>query len=381
MLVEELEEKERAIEKMAELITEGRVGEFVKLFPSLRLKRVATSMFIHVTKSGIVKDQIPQIMFRDEEYLVVASHIGFNPDGAPFAAIWVLGEEDGMLWIHRLMETESWILDKDGSSREIVMYFNPSDPRKPMLIGVPKDIRKEGIKKMMGFNYDYREKPVFELGKVVRIQGDLVGVKVAEITDEDIKEATVKMIEREQYYIRMHYDSHVRSGVREKILKENPELRTEIEDQGRYANIFRSTSARNTEEQAIFHHDFPPRKFYKTGGTIELGERINEEMDVKDAANWPEFHDEYEKDLTEAEGKALSKLAYLLSDENNKQLTLRITNHVIVIEKALQANLFGGVEIFNKTTAFLIHDEHGVSKIDLDVGRYDFRLLPRHQLG
>ena len=383
MLVKELEEKESAIEKMARMITEGRVGEFVKLFPSLRLKRVATSMFIHVTKSGIVKDQIPQIMFRDEEYLVVASHIGFNPDGAPFAAIWVLGEEDGMLWIHRLVETKSWILDKDGSSREIVMHFKPTDPRKPMLIGVPTDLTKEGIKRMLGFDYDYREKPVFELGKVVRIQGDLVGVKVAEITDEDIKRETARMIEREQYYIRTHYDSRVRSGVREKILKENPELRTEIEDQGRYTDIFRARNARNTEELAIYHYNFPPRNFYKSGGWKELEERIDEAMDVNGAANWPEFHDEYEKDLTEAEGKALSKLAYLLSDENNKQETLRITNHVIIIEKALQENFFASrdVEIFNKTTAFLIHDEHGVSKIDLDVGRYDFRLLPRHQLG
>ena len=384
MIVEGLTEKESAIEKMARLITEGRVGEFVKLFPTLRLKRVATSMFIHVTKSGILKDQIPRIMFRDEEYLVVASHIGFKPDGSPLAAIWVLGNEDGMLWIHRLMETHSWVLNKDGVSRDLVMYLNDGKTNKPMLIGVPADLTKEGIKIMMGFNYDYKDNPVFELGKVVRIQGDLVGIKVSEITDEDIKEHTKKVVEREQHYIVGYYNSRVESGVREKILKEKSELRTEIEDQGRYARIFStSSSARNTEELAILHGDFPPRNFYNTGGVKELERLVKYEMNVNHAEEWPEFHDEYIRELTEAEGKALSKLAYMLSDDNNKQQTLRFANHVIIIEKALQQNFFESmdIEIFNKTTAFLVHDEHGVSKIDLDVGRYHFRLLPRHQLG
>jgi hypothetical protein len=387
MLVEELEteRKESAIEKMARLITEGRVGEFVKLFSTLRLKRVATSMFIHVTKSGILKDQIPQIMFRDEEYLVVASHIGFKPGGSPFVAIWILGEEDGMLWIHRIWERKTWILDKDGASRDITLYLNQSEPRKPMIIGIPTDLTKEGIKRMMGYDYDYRDNPVFELGKTVRIQGDLVGVKLADITDEDIKKETEKRIENDQYYTKANYESFVRSSLREKVLKENPVLREEIEDQGRYARIFRNGRyARDTEELAIYHDDFPPENFYKTGVEVELERMINYEIRENNAMKWPEFYDEFQRELTEAQGKALSRVAYLLSDENNKQTTLRLTNHIIIIEKALHVNFFssrGDVEIINKTTAFLIHDEHGVTKIDLDVGRYMFRLLPRHQLG
>lgn len=385
MIVEEIEEKTSAIVKMAKLITEGRVGEFIKLFPTLRLKRVAASMFIHVTKSGILKDYIPQIMFRDEEYLVVASHIGFKPDGSPFVAIWILGEEDGMLWIHRIWERNTWILDKDGASRDITLYLNQSEPRKPMLVGVPTDLTKEGIKRMMGFDYDYRDNPVFELGKFVRIQGDLVGIKLADITDEDIKNETERKIYNHQYYINSHYESVVRNGVRDKILKENPELMEEIEDRGRYARIFRSgIDARDTEELAIYHHDFPPKKFYKTGGEEELERLIDYEIKENNAAKWPEFYDTLQRELAEAHGKALSEIAYLLSDENNKQRTLRLTNHVIIIEKALHTNFFSSradVEIINKTTAFLIHDEHGVSKIELDVGRYEFRLLPRHQLG
>lgn len=385
MTVEEIEEKTSAIGKMAKLITEGRVGEFVKLFPTLRLKRVAASMFIHVTKSGVLKDQIPQIMFRDEEYLVVASHIGFKPDGSPFVAIWILGEEDGMLWIHRIWERNTWTLDKDGASRDIILYLNQSETRKPMLIGVPTDLTKEGIKRMMGFDYDYRDNPVFELGKTVRIQGDLVGIRLEDITDEDIKNETDRKVYNDQYYINIHYESFVREGVREKILKENPELMREIEDRGRYTGIFRNgRDARDTEELAIYHHDFPPKNFYKTGGEEELERLIDYEIKENNAAKWPEFYDELQRELTEAQGKTLSTVAYLLSDENNKQVTLRLTNHVIIIEKALHENFFSSswhVEIINKTTAFLIHDEHGVSKIDLDVGRYEFRLLPRHQLG
>ena len=87
--VETKVKEEPAIKKMARLITQGNAREFVNLFPTVRLKRVASSMFIHVTKSGVVKENIPQIMFHDEEYLVVASHMGFLPDKNPLAAVWL----------------------------------------------------------------------------------------------------------------------------------------------------------------------------------------------------------------------------------------------------------------------------------------------------
>ena len=78
-------------------------------------------------------------------------------------------------------------------------------------------------------------------------------------------------------------------------------------------------------------------------------------------------------------------MATLLSDENQTQATARVSNHMIVVEKALNWKIdpyiLEHIEIMQKTTAFLIHNEHGTSKIELEPGFYEFRLLPRHELG
>lgn len=381
--VETKVKEEPAIKKMARLITQGNAREFVNLFPTVRLKRVASSMFIHVTKSGVVKENIPQIVFHDEEYLVVASHMGFLPDKNPFAAVWVLGEEDGMLWIHRIFAWRQII-------PEITLYKKSDNPKIPLMAKPTGGFTKQLVKKMMGYDYDYKTHPVFEINKQVRIQGDLVCVKTFEITEEMIQNKLKKEIEDEQYYTKRNYKDRVEKAIEARILDRMPDLREELEDRRRFRGIFANNrDARNTEELAYLRSDFPHPTFYKyVLGEEELWSLREEEMRNTDALKSPEFLEPFRKSLAEEEGKARSKMAYMLSDANIHQVTKRIDNHLIIIEKAATKNYlddivhgFDHIEIYEKTTAFLVHDEHGTQKIELDRGIYNFRLLPRHELG
>jgi hypothetical protein len=384
MIIEvETKAKEPAIEKMARLITEGNVREFVNLFPTVRLKRVASSMFIHVTKSGVVKENIPQIVFHDEEYLVVASHMGFLPNKNPLAAMWVLGEEDNMLWIHRIPVWREMI-------PEITLYKKSDNPKIPLMAKPTGGFTKQLVKRLLGYDYDYKTHPVFEINKQVRIQGDLFCTKTFEITEEMIQDKLKKEIEDKQYYIKRDYKDDVKRAIEARILDRMPDLREELQDRRRFQNIFENNrSARDTEELAYLHRDFPHPTFYKyVLGEKELWNLRDEEMRNTDALKSPEFLEPFLTALAEKEGKARSEMAYMLSDANIHQVTKRIDNHLIIIEKAAAKNYlnevvhgFDHIEIYEKTTAFLVHDEHGTQKIELDRGIYNFRLLPRHELG
>ena len=380
-------ENENAIEKMAKLITEGKVNEFVNLFPTLRLKRVATSMFIHVTKSGILKRHVPMIVFKDDEYLMVANHIGFDSFKSPLIAIWVLGNEDGMLWIHRLLQTHHFIVENNGhfDSIPMSMHWDPSDPKNPLLIDIPNGITKASVKQMMGFDYDYKVHPYFELDKNVRIQGDLYAVKIGELTDKILQARLESEIDHAQYIIKSDYKRTVESIIESRILDQMPDLREELIDRGRINSVRTSNrrGPRNGEEMLYLHNKFPPKNFYKYNGTITLENLVSKKIMETDAYNDPEFVNELNRQLINEEGRIRSERATKLSEENYKQITERIVNHVIVIEKALEHGIMGyhGIEIPEKTTAFLIHDEHGTTKIELLPGIYEFRLLNRHELG
>lgn len=384
MIIEvETKAKEPAIEKMARLITQGNVRGFVNLFPTVRLKRVASSMFIHVTKSGVVKENIPQIMFHDEEYLVVASHLGFLPNKNPLAAMWVLGEEDNMLWIHRIPAWREMI-------PEITLYKKSDNPKIPLMAKPTGGFTKQLVKRLLGYDYDYKTHPVFEINKQVRIQGDLICTKTFEITEEMIQDKLKKEIEDKQYYTKRDYKDSVERAIEARILDRMPDLREELQDRRRFRNIFENNrSARDTEELAYLHRDFPHPTFYKyEGGENALRSLRDEEMRDTNALKSPEFLEPFLTALAEREGEARSEMAYMLSDANIHQVTKRIDNHLIIIEKAAAKNYlnevvhgFDHIEIYEKTAAFLVHDEHGTQKIELDRGIYNFRLLPRHELG
>ena len=381
MILDIESKNEEIFEKMIRLISEGRRDEFMNLFSSVRLKRVAKSIFTHVTKTNVVKDSIPQIVFHDDEYIVVVSHVGYTANKNPFPGIWVLGKEDNMLWIHRASEGSVESLIED-------ITFEPASKiGQPMKVGI-KDVTKERVKKeMLGYDYDYKTNPHFEVGKRVRVQGDLTCERTHVVDEKLINENLQENIGLCRGYVPDSYSDAVESEMRERILKEKPLLREEVADYSRFRNTRRNRRgvAKNTEELAYLHHDFPGGGFYQyTVSPPGYLTRLVESA-VQEYVNSEEGKQRLQNELLEAEGRARSEMAALLSDENQMQTTARVSNHMIVVEKALKRKLephtAQHIEIMRKTTAFLIHDEHGTSKIELEPGFYEFRLLPRHELG
>ena len=381
MILDIESKNEEIFEKMIRLISEGRKDEFMNLFSSVRLKRVAKSIFTHVTKTNVVKDGIPQIVFHDDEYIVVVSHVGYTGNKVPFPGIWVLGKEDNMLWIHRASE---------GSVENILeeITFEPASKiGRPMKMGI-NDMTKERVKKeILGYDYDYKTNPHFEVGKRVRVQGDLTCERTCVIDEKLINEHLQEKINSSKHYVPDSYSDAVEREMREKILREKPLLREEVADYNRTLNAGRDRrrGGKNTEELAYLHHDFPGDGFYQhTTSPADCLRRLVKSA-VYEYINSEEGKQRLQNELLEAEGRGRSEMAALLSDENQTQATARVSNHMIIVEKALkwkiEPYISEHIEIMQKTTAFLIHDEHGTQKIELEPGFYEFRLLPRHELG
>lgn len=393
MITTQFSEREEIIDKLERRDLPG----LRDMFPTVRLKRQVDEMFTHYTVSTVEKPGAPRILFKDEEYIVVGNITGYQRDKMsyngrlprPVLGIWVMGKEDGMLWIHRLPEG----LDREGQNVfEIEEIAGSRGRPTPQTTHIRMtEPTNETVRKMMGFDYAYREKPVFETGKRVRLQGDLIGIRM---TDYDTYEQDHlnHEIKYALQYADENYKRMVRWAAEKRLKKLKPDLVEHYEDILRVVSFLnRKRDVMDSEELGLRHDFIQENGIRVTGsediptGGIEVVSNYNHEWNQIYRKLRDELEYKYDEMRIEEEGRVRSDYAEELS--NTKQHQLRFGNHVLVIGRASDEIggtdhwIYGRIKIPEKTTGFLLHDEHGTVRLEFEPGTYDFRLLRRHLLG
>lgn len=136
------------LDEIAVYIKDRKIAQLKKMFPENRQDTVYT-MFYYWNKKKWKQTGDEQIVFQDDEYIVVWSTSAYNEHrGEYFHKVNVFGIDNNIPWVHRL-------------------------PWQPMFEDekAMMKITKDDIRRLMGF--DNADNGNLELSKVYRLQGDL----------------------------------------------------------------------------------------------------------------------------------------------------------------------------------------------------------------
>ena len=303
------------------LIEKRKVAALKNIFNDERQAMQISMLMYYYDRKGRRYATKPEILFHDNEYLVVRALRGYNTKGSPYHAVWVIGIEDNQPWIHRLpwrrvFEEKDW---------------------KPT---------KEEIKEIMGFDKTAeRNKTTLEIkkGETIRLQGDLAIRMQNTLEDALEREVTSKKSLAVGWSLRL-----------EKIEEEAAKItEEEIREAQKKLGYKRLTKKRRKE--------------------------ITQMLARERADKWIE-----ENILSKIDTDKVKRETYEKWTKETKQCNLILGNHVIIIEKGVRESELSSIAPDNRvivpeeTTLHLLHNEHGGGKLRILPGIYRFELLRRH---
>ena len=345
------ETEQVSLETLKAYIAERKIARMKSLFDGEQQIRQIEYLFYYFNKRHYREANEPEILFETRDYIVVRGLRGYSEYNGYYHAVWVIGIDNNIPWIHRLQ----W-----------VSLFEESKPK----------ITEDMIREWMHFDKSVQPEQKFNVGERVRIQGDLVIQK----TDSIEGFAAIHNSELQDIAIafRDEFDKKAKEEFKDEIDEENIK-----KDSDAVYKIRNKRVSKRTKEDYQFMDDI--RKKYDLDDYHSIVNQLDEVLHMRE---WKAITDAQKKYHYDGmlQKHLLPHIKRLMpdyiKDESKfvKQINKRLGNHLIIIERAQQNHdeSARGIRVFKDTICHVIHDQHENKTVKLDPGIYDIELLTRH---
>jgi hypothetical protein len=346
----DMQQKTQVIVSMALIesyITDSKISKLAALLREEHQKDQVRRMFVYYNTKGWSSKTQVKIVYKDSDMLVTRSLSGYSKtSGKPYHAMWALGITEDQVWIHRLPwshnienNTYTWTLQE--------------------------------VRKIMGFVEDLEKQTVLEVGKAVRVQGDISIMMRA-----TLERYYEKISERETPKVAKGFDEYLFKMISDKTTNQRQEMSKKYdEDINTVKGLsLKKRNKKETELLKAMKKEYGLMSHHLLSLLIERIELIKNGHETKFIKGLMEGFDKEKQKYIQTE------LELMKSVRRARQINLRLGNHIVIIENGQESDLVfpESVVVYENTQCFIIHDEHSSKHLYLNPGVYTLSMLTRH---